>query len=274
MSKQTAETTQEKQIAPRPNGALPATEEESWGSESSDSADLLISKLILMQGTSQLVSDELADVGQIIDSVSSELVGSGREKDFAKISIIPLMSYKTFVVYDVIDGKLEWREEVPVTPENAHWAEREHREKEIAEGVIERRDQSLNFYVMLADQVKDPTAIPYLVSFRRTSYRTGQALATHFLKCQKAEQMGKPVPPAAQIFELGAKKTSKDDNTWWVFTLEKTGSTSKEALSLSYQWYKTLKQGAHRVDESEFAKEETVSSDSSNGAETSDGPEF
>lgn len=242
-----------KEVATREKAGLPAEMNEAWGAETANVKNLLISKILLMQGLSSAVTDEKADQGQLMDSVTMEELGSGREKGYKKIPVIPLMGGESWVTYEMIDDQPNWIEEVPVSASNENWP----REEEV-EGRFLRHDRSLNYYVMLADQIKDPTAIPYIISFRRTSFRTGRALETHFLKCAKAARAGKPVPPAATTFELCAKKETKNDNTFWVFTIEASGQTEPDDLKACYEWYQVIKQGKHDVDTSEFTGEGTA----------------
>lgn len=238
--------------------SLAQYEEEDFLDDSVDTQDLLISKLLLMQGVSQAVNDEKAMAGDLIDSVTLEKLGSGREKEYQEIPIIPLTSNKTWVVYEMIDGQPDWKEEVPMTPQNQNWEQ-----EETVDGVLLRRDRSLNFYVLREDQLEDPTAIPYLISFRRTAYRVGRGLATHFIKCSKANNMIKArrargenvayVKPCATIFNLSAKKTSNDTNTWWIPELtKKVTKLDDKHLAACGAWLKTLRAGNHQVDQSEF----------------------
>ncbi len=260
-----------KEVTVKQNAALANFNEADFLDDSVDTQDLLISKILLMQGVSQAVSDEKAFAGDFIDSVTLEKMGSGREKDYTEIPIVPLTSNKTWVIYEVIDGNPDWKEEVPVTPENTNWAK-----EEVVDGVMIRRDLSINFYVLREDQLDDPSAIPYLISFRRTAFRTGRALATHFIRCQKANVMIRErrargedlayVKPCATIFNLGAKKTSNDTNTWWIPTLEAKGQLDDAYLPTCAAWLKTLKQGAHTVDQSEYRGEsESVNQEEDDG---------
>jgi len=253
---------QEKNLVEKnPNVNLPAELNDSWGAETADSDDILIPKLLLMQGVSQAVADEKADQGDILDSVTLEKLGSGREKSFKEIGVVPLMATKTWTNFEIVDGHEEWRGEEPFTPQNVNRGKSSKGEN----GEEFKHVKNLNFYVMLEEQLKDPTAIPYLVSFRSTSYRVGQALSTHFSKCAKAAAMGKPVPPAATIFNLGAKKTSNENNTWWIYSLSPKGSTGKEDLKVCYDWYQILRKGAHKVDQSEFGESEVKEPAQGNG---------
>ncbi len=92
----------------------------------------------------------------------------------------------------------------------------------------------------------------------------GRGLATHFIKCAKANRLIKArrasggqnfayVKPCATIFNLGAKKKSNDTNTWWIPTLEKKDiKLNDKYLGTCAAWLKTLRDGNHQVDNSEF----------------------
>ena len=213
--------------------------ESGWGAETADPGDILIPKILLMQGLSEAVADEKAQMGDMIDSLTFEQLGTGRGDTPSPIKLIPLVSFKQWIIYEKLGGdKIQFKEIVDFTPANANM------EKETED---EKRVLCLNFYVMLADQVEDPTAIPYLLSFRITSFRTGQKLSTHFSKCARAK-----VPPAASIFSLSAKKRQNDHGTFYVYELEPSGKTSEEGLKLAYEWYKTIRAGQTRVDDSDL----------------------
>jgi len=222
----------ESQEVVKSNGNLPASQQ-AWGAKTADSSDLLISKVLLMQGTSVAVGNQEAKAGQIVDSVTLEVLGSGLKGEEKTLKVIPLFQTKSWVRYEVLDGGPEWKEEVPYGPENADlkWEEE-------VDGVKWRNDASLNYYVMLADQVDDPTAIPFVISFRRTMYRTGRAWDTYFKRCE-----GAGVPPASTVFELGVTTKSKDKNTWWIYTSKPAGKTTPKALETCYKWYTVLEKG-------------------------------
>jgi hypothetical protein len=239
------------------SNAVAAYEGTSWGAETSDTNDILIPKLLLMQGLSQAVADGNARMGEIIDSLTQEVLGSGLEKDPKPIKVIPLMSFKQWVVYEKLgDGKLQLSEIADFSPANALWEKEDEKY---------RRDLVLNFYVMLDEQIQDPTALPYLVSFRRTGYKTGMKLATHFKKCELAASRGKPVPPAKTTFLLKANKQQNDYGTFYVFDIVPSGTTSDDALAIAYEWYSILKNKNVRIDnrdlETEVKQATTVSSD-------------
>lgn len=207
---------------------LAVPSEGAWGAETADSRDILIPKILLMQGLSQAVADEKASMGDMVDSLSLEVLGSGRG-DGKPVRFVPLFLFKTWVVQEKLGGnKFDFKEIVPFGPDNQDWE---------WETDTERRDLTLNFYVLLEKDLDNPAALPYVVSFRRTSMQAGKKLSTHFSKCQLA---GKP--PAASVFELSAKKRENDQGTFFVYDVVQAGDNSK--LDTAYKWYLTVREGA------------------------------
>lgn len=237
-------------IETRVNGAPPATIEPkgSWGSEGVDDADILIPRLLLMQGLSKQVSSGKAALGDILRSTSGEVLAAKTKS----LDVIPLTTFKTWVLEEFVaapkgGGKWEFRGIVPMTGENKdaplEWKESD---KEW------RRSRSLNFYVLLPEDIKkevaarkaaakgdmidpDDALLPVLLSFRRSSYQAGRELATHF---KKAEHFG--VPPASSVFSLGSEVKTNDLGTFHIFKLAKARKSTQEELTVARSWYTTL----------------------------------
>lgn len=222
--------------------------EESWGSEGTDNSDILIPKILLMQGLSQYVAQEKAQMGDLVDSVTGEVLGSGREKDFSAVKIIPLMQFKNWTHYLKVGDKWEYKGTEMWNATNAGTPRYEEYQKD---GQTYRSDSALNFYVLVVNDNKVQD-LPYLVSFRRTSFRAGQKLVTHFTKCQLAAKAGAPIPPAATTFDLASRKVQNDQGTFYVFDLFGTSPTNGDWMPTAYSWYQTLKAGSHKVDESDL----------------------
>jgi len=241
--------TQTKEVAKKATNAVVNKEalETSWGTEDVASKDLLISKILIAQGLSKAVSEEKCQMGDIYDSVTLEKLGSARESDTQPVKIIPLSTFKTWVCHESVNGKREFKHVEPVTPANAA----RPRQYTDNAGIAWDNDEAINFYVMLESEMDDPAAIPRTITFKRTSYKAGRVLATHFSKCQLAAQRGHAVPPAATTFALGGVKTQNDLGTFYVANVEVVGKTKPEHVGIAFDWYKTLQAGKHQVDESE-----------------------
>lgn len=239
-----------KEVAKR-EAELPAVPAEAWGTENVDSADILIPKILLQQGLSKRVADEKNKMGDIINSVTGELLGDKKKA----VELIPITTFKTWIISEKPKGKdkFDFKTVVPFTPQNSMWEQEEH-----LGDVDIRRDRCLNFMVLLASDAAKPDALPYLLSFRRTGYKTGQKLATHFARSRELKQ-----PPAAKVFNLKCNFVENDKGKFYVFDLDEARASKNEELTKAYQWYRTLQSSQKvRVDDSDLV-EESLPTDSS-----------
>ncbi len=216
-----------------------------------DRKDLLIPKLLTMQGLSKLVAAEKATMGDIVNSVTGEVLG-GKSKP---VNVIPLKIFKTWVRYKIQGGSPMYIGTEPFTPENANrpW-------EESVDGGKIRNDQALNFYVMLEEDMKKPFALPFVLSFRRTSYRNGRKLVNHFAQAEAIHQEA-----FGGTVELRTEKQQNDQGIFYVFDVGATKATNPEYAAKCELWMKTLAEAKVTIDDSD--EEEKVSS--SAGAATS-----
>lgn len=245
-----------KEIAKKESTAIAApVHNNAWGSEGMDAADVVIPKLLLMQGQSEYVSEGKAKAGDIVKSTNGELLGGVQ----AGVEIIAFMTYKTWVVSQSNGSRYEFRRIEPITVDNVN-AELEWEE----DGRSWRRDRSLNFYVLLpsdiAKEIKalkaleatgdvpdsDDALLPCVLSFRRTSYGAGKDLISHFAKMASFNQ-----PAAVSKFKLGAKIEKNDQGTFYVFTMEKVGKSTPEEIAACKRWYETITHTKVKVDDSD-----------------------
>lgn len=236
-------TKETKEVALKGNSAVAeaGVAEGSWGAEGLDKQDLMLGKILLMQGLSKLVSGGKAMVGDIIHSVNGSKLGN---KDHP-VEIIPIATFKTWVVSKKPKGgnKFEYEATLPMTAENAHLDLLETDE----DGSEIRRDRTINFYTLLVSEVAEGTAIPCVLSCRRTSYTAGKKIANHFAKMQMLRQ-----PPAAKSLRLTCRLETNDDGSFYVFDVEQGRNSTKEEITTAYDWYQVLSKGQHKVDDSDL----------------------
>lgn len=212
----------ENQLVTKSNGAMP----QALNSFSDvDARDLVLPRLLLMQGLSEMVTEEKAKMGEILNSLTGEVLG-GRGKP---VEIIPFFLTRNFIVSEKLGDKFEWRGNVAADHTNAHWKEQSHRE-EMVNGVLTRRDYSMDFFALLADEAGQEDALPVQISFRRTSLKAGKQLYTRFLLTK-----GKPTT----TWLLDSKKKENDQGTFYVLEVtrgkpltDKQRQACEAALSL------------------------------------------
>lgn len=201
--------------------------EGSWGTENVSSSDVLIPKLLLMQGLSELVAQEKAKAGDIVNSVTGIVVGGKT----TPVEMIPITTWRTLITMEEINGKMEYKTQEPLTAANEilPW-------EEVVNGVKVRRVKSLNFYVLLTSELTVPGALPYLLSFRSTSYTTGRKLINHFIQADRMK-----IPPAKAAFNLLCHQEKNDKGPYYVFDLAFSRSTTESELLTAYEWYVTMR---------------------------------
>ena len=227
-------------------GAVPAMrdEEQCWGAENIDANDVLIPKLLLMQGLSDFVAQGKANIGDYVKSTTGEIVAQRGDK----VVFVPISTSKHWRIMEEEGGRYQWRRNEEWTPDNANaemqWVEN---------GTNWRRDRTLSFFVLLAKDIKkerdaleamastgemqegDNVLIPCQLQFVRTSYNTGKQLITEFAKAKKFRK-----PPAAWMYALSARQEKNDQGIYQVMELESAGLTDPRDLTVAYEWYKTI----------------------------------
>ncbi len=228
-----------------------ATYTEAYGTEDIDNEDIIIPKILVMQGMSKRVTEGKAKLGDMIDSLTGQWLGDLENP----IDFIPFKTFKTWIVFH----NNEYKETIPVTPLNKNWPI-----EETVDGVTVRRDKVYNVYCLLPEQIKEGEFLPFVLAFRRTSYYTGRKLATAFAKLRMFKK-----PAFSKVFCLSTNKQTKDKHTFFTFDLLQVDNSTKEQMKECKMWYDIVK--GKRVDDSDLVKEPA---DTPSGYPTRDlGPE-
>ncbi len=237
---------QTNQVATKANNAV-STEVEQWGTEGIEAADIKLPKLLLMQGISDLVTNEKALMGDIVDSITNEKLADSKKS----LGIIPIYMWKDYVIMEKIGDKFEFKSRAPYNAETANWREFENREYKEG-GVDCRRDFCMNFLVMLEKDITDPSALPYAITFKRTSLKAGQNFANFF---QRAAM--KKAPPCIFTLEMGSKIEKGKKGSYYVPAVNAARLTTDFASvePTLKKWYTTFKKGAAKIDDSDIQSE-------------------
>lgn len=214
-----------------------------WDADVTDMSDVLIPQLKLMQPGSGLVVDGKAAFGDIINSVTNEVVC----KSGGTIDLIPIMIYKEWAHWEVTTDPKTGKDvstflyKEPWAPSNANYPKTEEKDgKRYAHVAV------INCFMCSADNLEE---LPYLVSFQKTSYTAGRALSTHF-------QMGqaKKYIPWSQVFCLSTIKQKRDTQNWCIFDVTSLKQCTTEQYKVAEKWRATLTQSKVQVDEADEVK--------------------
>jgi hypothetical protein len=224
----------ETQVATQGSKAVGAVQA-AWGAEDIRQEDIIVPKILIMQGLSKMVSDDNvgAKLGEFRDSLDGKLLGSTKDA----VEFVPFRIQKSWTLSEEVNGKMEYCGTEPVTPENVG-AEWDYEEK----GQKKRRDQTLTVFALRPSEIKEGAAFPYAIVFKRTSYTAGRKLMTAFAKLSALGQ-----PAAAKVFALSATKTENEKGTYFVLDVREARTSTKEELAAGYQWYQTVTQQGSKV---------------------------
>jgi len=238
----TAKKKTSKKAAPKESKAVATTEataalatyDEAYGTEDIDNEDIIIPKILVMQGMSKRVTEGKAKLGDMVDSLSGEILGDVEKA----VDFIPFKTFKTWIIFH----DKEYVETVALTPENKGWAIEEE-----VDGVQIRRDKVFNAYCLLPEQIEQGEFLPFVLSFRRTSYYAGRKLATAFAKLRMFNK-----PAFCKVFRLVSEKQTKDKHTFFTFDLAQVGDSTEDQMQHCKMWYDIVK--GKQVDDSDLKK--------------------
>lgn len=210
-----------------------------------ESSDIVLPKILLMQSTSQMVHDEKASPGDLRDSLNNSLMGN-KEK---ALDVIFFYHTKSWVINEMIDGKWEFKERVPYTVENSVWRKQW---EDTIDGVQIRRDESIDLYCALPGEIEKGTFLPYLISFRRTSYLAGKKILTTL----ETLRMGKKRRPLASVvFSVLPEKKQTDKGTFHVLNVTRGRETTDVEMQAILPWFRLVKASGVKVDDSDLHSE-------------------
>lgn len=225
---------------------------EDWGPASISAQDIIIPRILCMQPTSDLVVEGEAAFGDFISSIDNTKIGDFKNP----FEIVPICMEKTWVEYDVTQGddfkNKKFLRTVPVTPANEALP---YKDSESGGKVKISRDKCMNFYVLLANEIDSGGAIPYLLTFRRSSLDGGKTLITQMEV--KNKMAGKT--PSSVICEISAEKKTNDAGTFSVIKVKPVKPTPDAYVVEAFKWFKLIKAGAAKVDEESYESDEISS---------------
>ena len=212
---------------------------DAWGDAQVSGRDIVIPKILAMQAMSKQVTEGHAKMGEFLDSLSNTVVGDLENP----IELIPFHLDKQWIVSIKKEGKFTFEKFEPVTLANEArpW-------EEVIEGKEYKFEKCFNFYCLRTDD----RSLPYLVSFKSTSMKSGRELATQMYIKNRA---GGKVPPA-KVMQLYGERVTNPKGTFIVMKTRVVRDSSQEEISDCLDWFNTINEGSVQTDQSDVSKEE------------------
>lgn len=192
-----------------------------WGDVQVTSTDLRPPKLLLMQGTSEMVSQGKAMVGQIIDQSTGERVADYN----SKIKVLPFYCRKEYVVSKKKEGAWKFDHTDEVKGEFTRPYE------QVINGDEFKNEKQYTFFILL-----EGGGMPVVVSFKGKSFKTGQQLFTKMYVQNRSQNL----PPANNWITLSSKAEKNDKGPYAVWLIGIDAQATKEQLGDCLTWIRTI----------------------------------
>lgn len=227
--------------------ATAAQDMSAWGAAPVNQKDIIIPRIQLMQPMSEKVTAGDAAFGEIRESLNNDLLGGFEEP----IGIIPFMMKKVWMVFNANNSEEpEYMETVDITPENE---DLKYEDEIMVEGVPTKisRIRTMNFFVLLEKELLTGAAIPYILSFSKTSLKAGKKLATQMY----VKNANAGVIPPGIICQLSSQVQKQDKRSWAVFDIEPGKKTPEDWCGTAFHWFKVINEGKAKIDEKAFTED-------------------
>ena len=202
---------------------------EAWGTPTVSSKDIIIPKILCMQGLSELVMDDdhPAKMGDFVDSMTNEIIGDYNKKP---VAFIPFHLHKVWIISKKTGSDFEFDRIEDVTPmnEGKPWTE-------VINGVEYKNEYTMNFYVLRPEDM----SLPYIISFKGMSGKAGKILSTQMFVRNAAA--GK-IPPA-YVMELSGSKDKNDKGTFITLATKVSRESTSAEVEAAFTWFKTVQAG-------------------------------
>lgn len=198
-----------------------------WDIPKSSSSDIIIPKILAMQGLSDMVTDGKAKLGEFRESVSGRLIGS-TEKPF---DIIPVSIAKMWHIQKRVGKKYEFCRKDPINPQN------EDLEWEYTEnGEQYKRERAYEVYCLLPEEAD---GLPFLMVFKNTSLYAGRKIWNQMYIFNPRAGL----TPASHLITVSGSIQKNDMGTYMVMDARVSRKATDEEVAFAYQWSETIAGG-------------------------------
>ncbi len=194
--------------------------------QSIDMNDIAFPKVIAMQPISEGVIDGNYSAGDVIDSITGEIIASTKKE----LEVYPLRYRKYYKVERGVSGDKEWVRAEPITCKEDMDKEWDFEE----DGIPMTRRPVLEIF-LLAPSVSE---LPYLWRIQGMSYKS---LNKTFVTLAFAMPQAQKKAPFVRSLFIRTEKETNDKGTYFVYKFKIGKMTDAATYGLCNQWYETTK---------------------------------
>lgn len=215
-----------KAVAKKQNTEVATVAADAFGS-AGGIEDIVIPKIMVMQKMSKLLdtNDDLK-VGDFVESLGETKVGSISEG----LDFIPFYMEKLWFRSQKVGKDFEF-----LAVEGFNQSNARRRYSEVVDGVEYKNELHMKFYAVLPD---DPS-IPYAITFKGTSQKTGKALYTQMYVKNKMSGLS----AAGKVMTLAGAKQENEKGTFVVLNTTVARNSTAEEVQMCLDWFHTIESG-------------------------------
>jgi len=194
-----------------------------------EAEDLIIPRILAMAGTSKLVQEGVAKVGEFRESMNGEIIGT-IDKPFEFIPFKFEKLYFTQTMTKKFVRVESYSKDMP----------REFTDDKFGECF---RMPLYQFFVLLPGNM----AMPFILSFKSTSEKAGKKLFNQMFIHNQLNQLN----PAAKVCSMGGKWVENDLGKFIVADVKAVRNSTEDELINASKWASTLNVTKAKADEME-----------------------
>lgn len=237
------------EIATQGEAALEVSKNAIVSEEKVSAQDILIPKLLLMQGLSELVTSGEATIGEFVCTTSKEVFGN-YEKSF---TVVPFYIHKKWIEYEIIKTRngtdKKFSQMIPIVTDPA--APGFNDNLPLLEDDIERV-RVFDLYCLIPSEVEMGLAFPYVIPFQKTSMDAGRTAYTQMYIRNGANGL------SYAALDISAKTKQNDHGTFGVPAVKLARKSTELEMEAAAHWYKAVVGGQTKLDDSDLTPKEST----------------
>ncbi len=200
------------------------------------SENLLLAKVLLMQGLSKLVADDKAKQGEIRNSLTGQILAKKGEG----CEVIFFAPSENWIIFE----NEKYVRTVPLTDENVNW--------EWQEGTITRQ-KCLNYLVLLPQDIAKNEPFPMQITFKSTGYKCGRKVESERTRLAMFKKR-----IFSKVYKLTSEFKENEQGKFYVPDITEARDATKTEIEAVATWMDRIKTTNIEVDDSDLKGKEAT----------------